>query len=402
MWGGAMISIKPNPNMSREEARKFLLNFLSTPNDFGEKISDDTLQKVVDSVLSMKMKSENENRYNRISSVDFVGKNEGDVPLGSNEEGLAKNDKIYISDKHTWQDTYRFSLVSLLFHESTHNIQHFKLDDLSRTLDVPLKTESKTTANFTGFQRDLINYVRDNTGGNLRAVLHMFESDYYGRASELEAYKKQYKYMTEILADLKPLMMNDPDAMITYNTYKKMQDIYFPIGHETRHERDENLWKEGRNTISKYMSEKMEYLSHLKENLHRDKFKGVYANEINNVVAGLHFNYDKEVVKALLSHINGMPEETFDDMSNKAMIINSLLTSTMISYSPKLMATLGGLFKKLSIHPENGMIREDGQKNIRYSIEKFYEDYCYLGKTQLDMAINESLSSESSSDLSKD
>lgn len=400
--GGAMISVKPNTNMSSEEARKFLLDFLSRPNDCVNKIPVEDLQKVVDSVLSIKKTIERENRYDRISSVDFVGNNDGDISLSASEEGVSKNDKIYISDKHIWQDSYRFSLVSLLFHESTHNIQHFKLEDLSKIVNVPLKPELKNPANLTDFKRDIMSFVYKNNGEGEKSILHMFESDYFGQAREIEAYKSQYRYMTEILRDLGPIMNQSFDGMAVYNSYKRSHDKYFPFGHNTRHEINDELWKSGRVVITNYMNQKLQEIQVLSEYVDEEKYRYLYASNISNVIAGLHFNYNKDILNAIAPHIYNMPEETFDDMSNKAMVINSLLTSTMISYSPKLLATLGGLFKKLSSHPENGMIRENGQRNIRYSIEKFYEDYCYLGKTQLDMAINDSLSSESSLDFSKD
>lgn len=394
MGGGCMIRINPNPNMNINDARKFLLDFLSRPNDYAEEIPVDDLQKVVNSVLSIKKTLEGEVRYDRISSVDFVGKNDGEISLSASEEGISKNDKIYISDKHIWQDSYRFSLVSLLFHESTHNIQHFKLEDLSKSLNVPLKPELKNPANLAVFQRDIMNFVRENSGEGLPSILHMFESDYYGQARELEAYKMQYRYMTDILRDLEPIMSQSFDGSTTLNSYKQLQDKYFPTGHKTRHEQDDMLWKSGREIMSRYMVQKLGEVQELREHLDEEKYKYLYATNISNIVAGLHFNYNKDILNSIVPHIYNMPEETFDDMSNKAMIINSLITSTGISYSPKLMAKLAGLFDSLSKHPDNGEMGTNGQKNIKYSIEKFYEDYSYLGKEQLDKAM------ESASDMS--
>lgn len=377
-----MIKISPNPNMSIDEARKFLLDFLSRPNDGAEELSIDTLQKVVDSVLSIKKLTEGERGYDRISSVDFVGKNNGDISLGANEVGIAKNDKIYISDVHIWQDSYRFSLVSLLFHESTHNIQHFKLDDLSRSVDVPLKPEPKNPANLSGFKCEILNFVRDNYPDGLCSILHMFESDYYGQARELEAYKMQYRYMTSILADLKPIMSRDSESILTYDSYKKMQEKYFPLKHETRHEKNDGLWKHGREIMSKYMYKKIEDLQANSGNLADDRVKRLYTNDVSNVIAGLHFNYDKEILKSLAPLLYNMPENTFDDMSNKAMAMNSLVTSTLMGYSKNLMSELYRLFETLSSHPDNGKV-VNGHKNICYSIEKFYEDYRYLGQSSL-------------------
>lgn len=383
-----MIKIIPNPNMTSEDARRVLLDFLSLPNDYAEELSEETLQNVVNAVLSLKKNIEGERRYDRISSVDFVGKTDGDIGLGAGEEGVSKNNKIYISDKHLWQDSYRFSLVSLLFHESTHSLQYFKLEDLSNSVDFPLKPESKNPANLGAFKSDLMSYLIANDIQDKRSILHMFESDYYGQARELEAYKFQERYMTEILRDLKPKMEGTPDGMMTYESYKLIHKKYFPQDYKTRHEKDEEMWRIGRELIKEYMCNKLENLQQLKDGLNDDKSKYVYATNISNVVAGLHFNFDKDIFKQIEPHILNMPEDSFDNMSNKAMVINSLITSTNVGAGERLIDKLGELFGKLSVHPDNGKVVK-GQKNIKYSKEKFYSDYFYLGKRLLDKAMME-------------
>lgn len=382
-----MIKIKPDANMQYDDARKFLLGFLRLPNDFSRSLSEETLQEVVNAVLSIKKFMENNDSYDRISSVDIVDRNEGEVSLSANEMGLAKNDRMYLSEDHLWQDSFRFSLVSLLFHESTHNIQYFKLSDEAEIVS-PLKPEPKSPANLYRFQREVFNFAHHkNEGEGLSSIAHMFESDYYGQARELEAYKAQYRYMNDILADLSPMMMNDFNSASTYKSYQRLHGEYF-AGYATRHQKDDKKWACAREIVSKYMQDKLEKLSKMQGNLIDEVVKVCYANEITNVIAGLHFNYDRDVLKAIEPHIYNMPEESFDDMSNKAMAINSLLTSTAFGYDPKMLSTLAGLFKKLSIHPDNGKVIV-GRKNINYSMQKFYQDYCYMGKKQLDMAVNE-------------
>lgn len=380
-----MIRIKPNANMQYDDAKKFLLDFLRLPNDPLQSLSEETLQKVVDAVLSIKKSQEHNNSYDRISSVDIVDRDEGDISLSASEMGLAKNDRMYLSKDHLWQDAFRFSLVSLLFHESTHNMQYFKLSDEAEIIS-PLKPEPKSPANLYGFQREVFNFVHHkNNGQGLSSIAHMFESDYYGQARELEAYGSQYQYMNEILTDLSP-MMNDLDSALTYESYQRLHGEYFS-DYATRHQKNGKKWAVAREIVSKFMQDKLEKISQLQGNLKDEYFKNLYANEITNVIAGLHFDYDRDVLKAIVPHIYEMPEDSFDDMSNKAMIINSLFTSTAFEYSHQMLSTLADLFKRLSVHPDNGKVI-DGRKNINYSMQKFYQDYCYMGKKQLDMAVN--------------
>ena len=49
-----MLSFKPNPDMSVEQAHQVIIDFLNAPNDFSEEIPNETLQSVIDAVFSIK------------------------------------------------------------------------------------------------------------------------------------------------------------------------------------------------------------------------------------------------------------------------------------------------------------------------------------------------------------
>ena len=89
LWEANVVTIKPNPTMSLEQAHKVLLDFLSAESNF-EEIPEEDLQNVVDAVISTKKIREGNFDYNRIDSVNFLRRADKDeVTLGRGEEGIS-------------------------------------------------------------------------------------------------------------------------------------------------------------------------------------------------------------------------------------------------------------------------------------------------------------------------
>lgn len=367
--------------MSLEEAHKVLLDFLSAESNFDE-IPEEDLQRVVDAVLSTKKIREGNFDYNRIDSVNFLRPADKDeVTLGRGEEGRAKGDKLYVTGDHLYHTPYRFSLVSLLFHETTHNMQYFRLSD-NPSKDLSKKPELMNPTGVGDFKRELIDYASDKDIKDFRAVKHMLESDYFGQEREIEAYNSQYKYMQEILRDIEPIMKNG--SMEMRETFKRYLDInsgYFPIGHENRHKKDGVLWKVAEGVVNEFMTVRTRILENLRKD--GDMSSSRCIQILSSILSGLHYSYNENTAKYILDYVYAMPENTFEEMSNKAMAINSLVTSTKMPVDMEMMSTLGGLFDKLSKDVENGMIKGH-ERNIFYSRGKYYLDYAFYDKGILD------------------
>lgn len=381
LWEANVFTIKPNPTMSLEEAHKVLLDFLTAESNFDE-IPEEDLQKVVDAVLSTKKIREGNFDYNRIDSVNFLKPADKDeVALGHDEVGRAKGDKLYVSGDHLWHDTFRFSLVSLLFHESTHNMQYFRLSD-NPSKDLSKKPELMNPAGVGDFKRDLINYASDKKIRDYGAVKHMLSSDYFGQEREIEAYNSQYKYMQELLRDIEPIMRNGSMRMREdLKAYLNMNSKYYPIDHQNRHKKDGVLWESARRVVDEYLVGRIEMLEKLRKE--GDLSSQLSIQTLSSILAGLHYSYNENTAKYILDYVYAMPENTFDEMSNKAMAINSLVTSTKMPVDMEMMSTLGGLFDRLSKMPENGAV-VGHNRNMTYNREKYYLDYAFYDRGILD------------------
>ncbi|MBE5738205.1 MAG: hypothetical protein E7354_00515 [Clostridiales bacterium] len=381
-----MLSFKPNPDMSVEQAHQVIIDFLNAPNDFSEEIPNETLQSVIDAVFSIKKIREGNFDYNRISSVNFLRNMDKDeVSLGSDECGRAKCDRMYVTEDHLYQNAFRFSLVSLLFHESTHNMQYFKEMD-NPCSDFSRKPELATPANVGSFKKAMKDYAVAE-GADVKAILHIFETDYFGQQRELEAYSAQYKYMQEIMRDLVPLMKDgDYETRDTLSSYQDINAKYFPVGHDSRGKKDGVLWEKGKRIIDGYVAERLDFLHAAERG--EIQYGDVESNKIqalSSILAGLHYSFNEDTALQVLDYIYRMPEDTFENMSNKAMAINSLITSTAMQVDMNMMCTLGGLFERLSKHPENGQM--DGRyRNMTFSKEKFFEDYAFYAPSILQTA----------------
>lgn len=381
LWEANVVTIKPNPTMSLEQAHKVLLDFLSAESNF-EEIPEEDLQKVVDAVISTKKIREGNFDYNRIDSVNFLRRADKDeVTLGRGEEGRAKGDKLYVTEDHLYHNPYRFSLVSLLFHETTHNMQYFRLSD-NPYQSLSEKPELVNPADVGDFKNDLMSYASNRKISDYGAVRHMLESDYFGQEREIEAYNSQYKYMQEILRDLAPIMRNGSMEMRdTFKRYLEMNSKYFPIGHENRHKKDGVLWESGRRVVDEYLVSRKETLEKLRQE--GDLNSQLSIQTLSSILSGLHYSYNEDTAKYILDYIYEMPENSFEEMSNKAMAINSLVTSTKMPVNMEMMSTLGGLFENLSKMPENGAI-EGHYRNMTYNRERYYLDYAFYDKGILD------------------
>ena len=378
-----MVTINPNPNMNLADAERIVIDFLKQPNDFGDELTPEELQDVVDAVLSIKKLHSGNPNYDRISAVNILRHRDKDeVQLGGDECARAKNDKMYLTEDHMYKGPYRFSLVSLLFHESEHNMQYFNEVD-NPCSDFSRKPELASPANVGAFKQAVLSMVRaSNNSVDLKAILHVFESDYYGQKREIEAYGAQADYMNSVLGKLTPIMRNgDYDTRATLETYERMHAKYLPTGHLGRAKKDPVLWDRGREIIDGYVSQKLGVLADTKT----PKTQGEIISALSGVIAGLHYSYNEETAKTILNYVYGMPEDSFDNMSNKAMAINSLITATKTPVDMEMMSTLGGLFARLADHPENGQV-VGTERNMSYSREKFYSDYAFYDRAVLDNA----------------
>ena len=215
----------------------------------------------------------------------------------------------------------------------------------------------------------------------------VFESDYYGQEREKEAYGVQGEYMNGILRELEREMSGgDYDTRATLRTYQEMHSRYLPSGHESRGKRDSVAWLMGRQLIDSYVGQKLDFLTAVSAGKYEGTLRdGDIIQAVSGVIAGLHYSYNPETARRILDYVYDMPENTFNEMSNKAMAINSLITATETPVDMDMMSTLGGLFARLAEHPDNGKI--DGrERNITYSREKFYADYAFYSRDILDNA----------------
>lgn len=383
-----MVTFQPNPNMPLEEANAVIIDFLSQPNDYAEEIPHEQLQRVIDAVLSIKKIRSGNPNYDRITAVNFLRNRDRDeVQLGGDECARAKNDKMYLTEDHLYQSPFRYSLVSLIFHESEHNMQYFREID-NPCSDFSRKPELASPANVGAFKSAMLSIAKASSDPAMfRALVNVFESDYYGQQREIEAYGVQGDYMNEILRELSAVMGNgDYEARETLETYKHIHSKYLPTGRESRGKRDSAAWLKGRQLIDSYMAQKLDFLSAVSAGKYEGTLRdGDIITAVSGVIAGLHYSYNPETARQILDYVYGMPEDTFDNMSNKAMAINSLITATETPVDMEMMSTLGGLFARLADHPENGKV-VGRDRNMTYSREKFYTDYAFYSRDILDNA----------------
>ena len=383
-----MVTFKPNPNMSLEEANAVIIDFLSQPNDHAEEIPHEQLQSVIDAVLSIKkIKSGNPN-YDRISAVSFLRNRDHDeVQLGGDECARAKNDKMYLTEDHLYQSPYRYSLISLIFHESEHNMQYFKEID-NPCSDFSRKPELASPANVGTFKSTMLSIAKgSNDPAMFRVLVNVFESDYYGQQREIEAYGVQGEYMNGILRELASIMgKGDYETRETLESYERIHSKYLPTGRESRGKRDSVAWLKGRQLIDNFMAQKLDFLTAVSAGKYEGTLReGDIITAVSGIIAGLHYSYNPDTARQILDYVYNMPEDTFTNMSNKAMAINSLITATETPVDMDMMCTLGGLFARLAEHPDNGKI--DGrERNMTYSREKFYADYAFYSRDILDAA----------------
>ena len=381
-----MVSFKPNPSMSMEEANAVIIDFLNQPNDAGEELSSEELQSVIDAVLSIKkLKSRNPN-YDRITAVNILRHRDKDeVQLGGDECARAKNDKMYLNEEHLYKSSYRFSLVSLLAHESEHNMQYFKEID-NPCSDFSRKPELASPANVSAFKQTMLSIARSSQDQSLlNAMFNVFESDYYGQQREQEAYGVQAEFMNGILRELTTVMgKGDYDTRATLKSYQDMHARYLPTRHDTRGKKDSVSWLRGRQLIDSYVAQKLDFLGAVKAGKYEGTLRDAdIIQAISGVISGLHYSYNPETAMRILDYVYDMPEDTFDNMSNKAMAINSLITATETPVDMDMMGTLGGLFARLAEHPDNGAV-VGRERNMTYSREKFYADYAFYSRDILD------------------
>ena len=383
-----MVTFRPNPNMSLEEANAVVIDFLSAPNDHAEKIPHDQLQRVIDAVLSIKKIKSGNSNYDRITAVNFLrNRDKDEVQLGGDECARAKNDKMYLTEDHLYQSPYRYSLVSLIFHESEHNMQYFNEID-NPCSDFSRKPELASPANVGAFKSTLLSMAKgSNDPAMFRALVNVFESDYYGQQREIEAYGVQGDYMNDILRELTAVMgKGDYDTRETLETYEQIHSRYLPVGRESRGKRDSVSWLKGRQLIDTFVAQKLDFLNAVNAGKYEGTLReGDIIQAVSGVISGLHYSYNPETARQILDYVYSMPEDTFDNMSNKAMAINSLITATETPVDMEMMGTLGGLFARLAEHPENGQV-VGGERNMTYSREKFYSDYAFYSRDILDNA----------------
>ncbi len=380
-----MITFKPNLNKSLEESVRIITHYLKRPMDGGEEIPREEIQSVIDAVLSFKKITERNVNYDRIPTVCFPEHRDA-MRLGSNEEAISKNGSIYIGKNHgQYQDAYRFSLVSLLAHESVHCLQYFKEIDNPSPKKKP---ELLTPSGVGNFQSEVIRFAK--SGSKLtpdmerqaNALTHIFESSYYGQAREIEAYDAQYDFDNKLFERLKKEPGMDDESL---SAYMELHSKFFKKARlNSVRQKNSEQYKMGREVIDRYIDVLFDRLKECKKPNSSIMDKESYeVSCISSIIAGLHYSYDEGRAVAALQAVKDMPEGTFDQMSNKAMAYNGLITATEMSVTSDIMRSFGGLYSRLCVHSENGKKQPHGPANPSYSKEKFYETYGYLGESLL-------------------